>query len=193
MPKVEVFDKALVLEQATHVFHDKGYHATSMQDLVDATGLNRSSIYNSFDNKLNLFMACLKAYQTAYGNKVSNELEKATDSLEAIERLFKFYLKEIVRDTEDKGCLLVNATSEMANQEPCVTHFLNSNKEGFMTMLEELVQNGQQEGCINLDKSPKEYALYLFSSIQGLRTTAILIANKKDLQSIINITLRTII
>ena len=48
MPKLETFDKVQVIDKAMYLFHAKGYHLTSMQDLVDATGLNRSSIYNSF-------------------------------------------------------------------------------------------------------------------------------------------------
>ena len=66
MPKVETFNRDLVITQATEVFHDKGYNAASMQDLVDATGLNRSSIYNSFVSKLNLYIDCLEAYQYKY-------------------------------------------------------------------------------------------------------------------------------
>lgn len=193
MPKVEVFDKELVLEQAARVFHDKGYNATSMQDLVDATGLNRSSIYNSFESKLNLFMACLKSYQSKYGDKITKELQQAENALNAIERLFGFYLNEIVNDGEDKGCLLVNATSEMANQEACVTGFLVNNREWFVGLLEGLVEKGQQEGSINKDRSPEAYALYLFSSLQGFRTTGILLSNKSDLQNIIDITLQIII
>ncbi|GAA3607925.1 TetR/AcrR family transcriptional regulator [Flavivirga amylovorans] len=193
MPKVETFDKELVLKKATKVFHDKGYNATSMQDLVDATTLNRSSIYNSFGNKLDLFLECLKSYQDTYLIKISKTLNKADNSLHAIELLFDFYLKEIIEDKDDKGCLITNCTSEMANQEASIINFLSSNQNSFIGFLEDLVSKGQEESMINLNRTPNEYALYLFSSIQGFRTAGILISNKKALQTIAKIIIQTLI
>lgn len=193
MPKVETFDKELVLKKATDVFHEKGFNATSMQDLVDATALNRSSIYNSFGNKLDLFLECLKSYQGIYTIKISETLHKADNSFNAIELLFEFYLNEIVKDGDDKGCLITNCTSEMANQEQSIINFLSSNQRSFMALLEELVAKGQEESTINLKRTSKEYALYLFSSIQGFRTTGILISNKNDLQMISKTIIQTLI
>ena len=63
MPRVEIFNRDEVLEKAVRLFHNKGYNATSMQDLVDATGLNRSSIYNSFGSKKELYQQSLRAYK----------------------------------------------------------------------------------------------------------------------------------
>lgn len=193
MPKVETFNKEFVLKKATDVFHKKGFNATSMQDLVDATALNRSSIYNSFGSKLDLFIACLKSYQGLYGIKMSETLDKADNSLHAIELLFEFYLNEIIEDKEDKGCLITNCTSEMANQEKSIINFLSSNQRSFMGLLEKLVSNGQKESVINLNRTAHEYALYLFSSIQGFRTTGILISNKTDLQTIVKTIIQTLI
>ena len=63
MPRVEIFNREQVLDKMIAVFHNKGYNATSMQDLVDTSQLNRSSLNNSFGNKLAIFLECLKAYQ----------------------------------------------------------------------------------------------------------------------------------
>ncbi len=193
MPKVETFNKAIVLKQAMDVFHDKGYGNTSMQDLVDATHLNRSSIYNSFESKLNLFMECLKAYQERYSRETSKALLKATDPLHAIELIFDLYLNEIVKDKQDKGCMITNCTSEMANHEPVITQFLNSNQQRTIDLLQDLVTKGQDERLINHKKTAHEYALYLYSSLQGFRMTGILITDKAQLQSIAKTILQTLI
>ena len=66
MPRVEIFNREQVVDQMIRVFHNNGYNGTSMQDLVDATDLNRSSLYNSFGNKLNLYLECLNLYQEKY-------------------------------------------------------------------------------------------------------------------------------
>ena len=190
MPKEVIFNKDLVLEQASNVFHLKGYNATSMQDLVDATGLNRSSIYNSFGNKLNLFLECLKIYQNKYQQKTASTLLKAKNPLEAIRSIFNLYLLEMVGDKDRKGCLIANCKSEMANQDDTISDFLNRNQDQTLQLLEGLVLEGQNEGLINTNQTAKSYSLYLFSSIQGFRMTGILISNKQQLQSIIDNTLQ---
>jgi len=190
MPKVEVFNKEQVLEQASNVFHLKGYNATSMQDLVDATGLNRSSIYNSFSNKLNLYIECLKVYQNKYYKKTTSALLKAKNPLDAIRALFNMYLADTIEDKERKGCLITNCKSEMANQDSTINSFLNTNQDQTLQLLDGLVLEGQNNGIINTNKSSTDYSLYLFSSIQGFRMTGILVNNKQSLQGLIDTTLQ---
>ena len=63
MPRTEDFNREEVLGKAKGHLWLKGFNGTSMQDLVDVTGLNRSSIYNSFGSKMELYLQSLKKYQ----------------------------------------------------------------------------------------------------------------------------------
>ncbi|OUR91969.1 hypothetical protein A9Q87_09210 [Flavobacteriales bacterium 34_180_T64] len=194
MPKVETFNRDLVLDYATAVFHDKGYNATSMQDLVDATGLNRSSIYNSFISKLELYLECLKAYESNFNRAASNVLLKASNPFQAIEFIFDLYIEIISREQHyDKGCMIGNCKAEMANQEQSITAFLEGNQKRMLQLFEDLVHNAQSEQRINTRQTPKDYALYLFSSLQGFRMTGILITDKAKLKTIANTILQTLI
>jgi len=192
MPKTEVFDKELVINQAIAVFHEKGYNATSMQDLVDATGLNRSSIYNSFGNKLSLYLLCLKSYQEKYKVATEKLLLKIECPLQSIESIFELYLNDILTDKQHKGCLITNCKSEMANQDTTIQHFLKDNQLNTLALFEDLIDQGQKLKMINTNKSVSEYALYLFSSIQGFRMTGILINDKSQLKSLIKTTLQNL-
>ena len=193
MPKVETFNRDIVLKQATEVFHDNGFNATSMQDLVDATGLNRSSIYNSFENKLNLYLECLKSYEEKYNRETSKKLLESSNGLEAIQLIFELYLNEMTKLNDERGCLIVNCKSEMANREDTITNFLNANQHKTLGLLEDLVSKGQNDKSINNNKNPNEYALYLYASLQGFRMTGILISDKGQLQSIVSTVLQTLI
>jgi len=192
MPKTETFNRALVLDQATSVFHDKGYNATSMQNLVDATGLNRSSIYNSFVSKLDLYLECLKIYEAEFNRETKKTLLKATDSLDAIKLIFDLYVTLISANTYDKGCLIGNCKAEMANHEQSITLFLENNQNHMLEFLEDLIIKGQEDGILNTNQTPKGYALYLFSSLQGFRMTGILITDRTQLQSIVKSILQSI-
>ena len=74
------FDRNTVIQKAQEVFWTKGYNGTSMQDLVDATQLNRSSIYNSFGSKHDLFQETLKDY--------AKDFDKVMKAIKA--QLFKY-------------------------------------------------------------------------------------------------------
>ncbi len=192
MPKVETFNKEVVLNKATHVFHNKGYNATSMQDLVDATGLNRSSIYNSFGCKQNLFLECLKVYQDESKTALSSIIMQSNCSLSAIEDIFNLYYNDISNDKERKGCLISNCTAELANQEPSIKTFLNANQDNMVALLEDLITKAQTKKTINTNKTAKEYALYLFTTLQGFRLTGILLNDKTQLRSIVDTTLQNL-
>ncbi len=192
MPKTESFNRNQVLQKATAVFHKKGYNGTSMQDLVDATSLNRSSIYNSFGSKLGMFMEVLSFYQSSGKDQMGKELMHAHNSSDTITSIFEMYLNDILTDTDKKGCLMVNCKSEMVNQEPVIKSFLEQNQEQTLAMLEDVVHNGQMEKVFNQNQTANEYALYLYSSIQGLRMTGILNNNEEELRNIINTVLKAI-
>jgi len=186
MPKVETFNRAQVLQNATDVFHKKGYNGTSMQDLVDTTGLNRSSIYNSFGSKLGIFIEVLGYYQFIGKGKMNKEIVNSHNASDTINGIFNMYLNEILSDKEKKGCLIVNCKSEMSNQEPLIKSFMEQNQTQVLAMLEDVVHKGQMERVFNENQTANQYALYLYSSIQGLRMTGILNTNKEDLKNLID-------
>ena len=184
MPKVETFNREVVLGKVIQLFHEKGFNATSMQDLVDVTGLNRSSIYNSFGNKMELYQESLKVYRSQANKMVQKILIHSTNAKDSIRRIF--YTNP---EQKNNGCFLSNCTAEMANQDIEIKNFLQNNLDRMQELFEELVSKGQAEGTVNTLKSPKEYALYLFTSLQGLRITGILLKEQNDYESIVNTTL----
>jgi len=75
MTGVKQFDRNQVLDRAIWVFWQSGYQATSIQDLVDATGVNRGSLYATFGDKCGLFIAVLDYYAEQIARPTMNELD----------------------------------------------------------------------------------------------------------------------
>ncbi len=186
MPKVETFNRDQVILNAINVFHDKGFNATSMQDLVDATGLNRSSIYNSFGSKLDLFLECLNVYQYKYQQDTSEVLLHSNTGYDAIQNIFLMYLEDIIKDKDSKGCMITNSKSEMANHCDRITGFLKVNQKQTLDLLAQLINKGQNDGSINTNQTSENYALYLFSALQGIRMTSILENDEDKLEALVN-------
>ena len=172
MPKSVTFDRNKVVEDVMELFWKKGYNGTSMQDLVDVTGLNRSSFYNSFGDKFSLFEESLKYYQNQQDDFLNDFFEQAQSPKEAIISLFKGISKD-VSEGNQKGCLITSCTSEMS-YNPKVKDFLVDNKERVVKSFSSLIEKAQEAGQIVADKNPNTLALYLFSSLQGLRLTSMI-------------------
>ena len=192
MPRSEDFNRNEVLEQAKNIFWKKGYNGTSMQDLVDATGLNRSSIYNSFGNKKDLYEQTLKKYQDDSRSLFDKVKEKNRNALESIGLVFLYVLDEILLDKESKGCMLINCYTEMGNQDNDLKNLLDANQEKLHGIFESLVIKGQEDGSVHNNESSDLLAHYLVSTFQGFRITGLRIQNPKVLKSIIQNTLKTI-
>ncbi|WP_299530277.1 TetR/AcrR family transcriptional regulator [Ulvibacterium sp.] len=192
MPRITEFNEEKVLQNAMYVFWEKGYNGTSMQDLVDATGLNRSSIYNSFGSKSELYRITLSRYQRETGGIFQKALIKAKTPLEAIRLVFEGFLPEIVGDDKGKGCFVMNCKAEMGNQDRDIKEWLLDTQEQTLSTFQNLIREGQEQGIINKKQDCRSYAYFVFNAFQGFRMTGILIKDKKVLQQIIDNTLTVI-
>ncbi len=186
MARTAAFERNSTLQQAMDVFWKKGFNGTSMQDLVDATGLNRSSIYNTFGSKLELYQETLEHYQKESRGVFQKALVKAKDPLEAIRFIFEGFLPEIMDDSDGKGCFGMNCKSEMGNQDDGVKQWLLTSQDGLLQLFKNLIIDGQQQGVINTHKDAEAYTYHVFNSFQGFRMTGMLIRDRKALKSIID-------
>lgn len=182
MPKNILFDRSEVVEKVTDLFWAKGYNGTSMQDLVDATGLNRSSFYNTFGSKFQIFEESLRSYQSSQNQFLREKFSEAKSPKEAIISLFHG-INDDIKAGNHKGCMITACTSELAGEEPKVRDFLVENKDRVVASFEALIEGAQQLNEIDQSKDPKILALYLFSSLQGLRVTSMI---EPDLEGVID-------
>jgi TetR/AcrR family transcriptional repressor of nem operon len=187
MPRVETFDRDQVLQNAMQVFWKNGYNATSMQQLVNATGLNRSSLYNSFGDKMDLYRASLKAYTSNTQEQLQQATSKAKNPLQAIRSVFENFLPEIVN--ENKGCMGMSCKSEMS-ADVGIKSFLENNQEQTLLMFERLVTSGQETGNINKNQTARDYAWHIYNSFQGYRMTGVLVKDEQVLRTIIDNSLK---
>ena len=111
MAGVKQFERGVVLDRAMALFWQQGYEATSIQDLVEATGINRGSIYGTFGDKQGLFLAVLDRYAEKIAQPLISQLSDP-DPRRAIESM----LDSIIRRTSDpklpRGCLNTNTALE---------------------------------------------------------------------------------
>lgn len=189
MPRTEVFDREQAITNGMNLFWKKGFNGTSMQEIVDATGLGRSSLYNSFGSKMEFFKLTLDHYQEMNAREYRKLLSKEKNPVEKIRTIFEQNIDHASSDTERKGCFMVNTTTELANCNQDLHAWLTKKQEAITLIFEEIIAEGQRNNIINKMDSPKNYSLYLYSSLKGIRVSAITITDKKVLASILEKTL----
>jgi len=113
MPRSKTFDKQIVLNSAMQLFWKKGFHATSMQDLVDHLGVNRASLYSTYGDKEQLFTKALLNYKEQSRRGMSCYFENQPSIKAGFKTLFTDAVKDSVADKDRKGCFAVNTTAEL--------------------------------------------------------------------------------
>ena len=191
MPKSVLFDRDEVIRNVTDLFWEKGYNGTSMQDLVDATGLNRSSIYNTFGDKFQLFTESLKFYKNFQNDLINKARSNSKSPKAAIELLFNGVWEEM-SSIPEKGCYLSNCATELSNTDPRIFNFLSKNKEAVVKSFTSLIEDSQKLGEINKNKDAEVLANYLFSSLQGLRVTSMIDRDKEHIKGISQLILQSL-
>ncbi len=108
MPRVKLFDQEQVLQKAIELFWKKGYYATSINDLVQHLGLSRSSLYDTFGDKHELFERAFEHYQKINSESLRQYLDSQDNVREGLRQLFEKAIDTALQDPDHKGCLMVN-------------------------------------------------------------------------------------
>ena len=167
MPREREFDASKALDRAVALFWRKGFNDTSMDDLVNETGVSRYGIYGTFGNKRTFFQAALARYAQQRTAHLQTELRKPDAGLEAIYSCFAS-LKDMAEGKGGQlGCLICNTATELGPHDANLAHdvrgFLNDLADAFQHALE----NAKDRKEINDSIDPKAYAFYLTGLIQG--------------------------
>jgi TetR/AcrR family transcriptional repressor of nem operon len=185
MGKPKAFNEQQAVEKALQLFWCKGYEATSMQNIVDTLGLNRSSIYHTFVDKRTLFLQSLNQYQKQQASALIDFLDQAPPTVSSLQALFLSVVDESVTDTDRKGCFMVNTTLEMANRDNEVQRIVVSNNQLVENALSRFLDRMQQHGTLATHKSTRQLAAFLMSSIAGLRVSAVANPERSNLMAIV--------
>lgn len=172
MPWEKSFDVDEIVDKATVVFWAKGYEATSMADLLKATGINKGSLYNAFGSKKGLFMKSLLKYHREQHKATLAKLTAMDDPKGAIAAFFDALIEQSVTDEELKGCLLINTALDLPNQDDDVSDAVRTGMKEAEAFFHSQIIIGQSRGVIPDNLDPDSVAKGLLTLVAGLRVLA---------------------
>ncbi|MCL3992607.1 TetR/AcrR family transcriptional regulator [Streptomyces lavenduligriseus] len=176
MARPRTFDEEQALDAAMRTFWRKGYEATSTEDLCAATGLGRSSIYNTFKSKHALFQRALDRYMTTMNAGQLAVLEDP--ALSGADRIRALFARVLDGDAENRptgrslGCLGVNTIIELAGRDAVAAGMLERDTAHRLDALRAVVEAGRRDGSITSSRDAGDLARFLNATIAGLRVSA---------------------
>ena len=181
MPKVKQFDEQVVLKKAMELFWKKGYHATSMQDLVTFLGISRSSIYDTYGGKKSLFRKSFQYYRTSNITGVKHFLNSQTSVKKGFERLFLMAINETLCDKDSKGCFVVNTITELLPGDDDLNEILGQNKSTLEKLYYDFLKKGVESGEIPKGKDLKSIASLFVTFSHGIQVVSKIKSNETQL------------
>jgi TetR/AcrR family transcriptional regulator, transcriptional repressor for nem operon len=188
MARTKVFDPAAALEAALRVFWEQGYEATSTDDLLRAMGIGRQSMYDTFGDKKQLYLAVLAHYTDGGGAGLRARLAAGPSPLGALAA----FLKEIAgvdAAQRARGCLSVNAVAEFGQADPDVLALIERSRVLTETIFAEVLERARVAGEVAPGIDAAAAAHFVHTAIRGMRISAKAGASAAQLAATVDFTL----
>ena len=169
MTRPKEYHREEVLDLATKLFWLKGFEGTSMNEMVEQTGLNKHSMYNEFGDKEGLFLASLDYYVSESTKDLGDILTKKPLGLSNIKAFFDNRV-EYAASRTCKGCLLLSSAIEKELLSDKINDRLQKMLTAFEGLLYDCLKAAQGKREISKQKDCKALASYLFCFLAGLMT-----------------------
>ena len=166
------FEYDKVLNNAMGQFWKEGYEASSVQKLLDVTGINRGTLYNSFGDKDTFFKSCVEKYNGQL--KANMDATLGDDKLAAAKAIDAYFDSLIKAPNKQRalGCLLVNSVCESINWDKDIQKLvrasLNNIRKALLVRTKQLEKSRKLARGLKADKAADQ----LMSLYFGLQVNA---------------------
>lgn len=164
MARPREFDETRVLNAVRDQFWGAGYAATSLDDLTQASGLGKGSLYAAFGDKHQLFLRALHRYTESNHEQLRTTLTETPRAVDALRML----LEPLSEGGAQHGCLLANSTCELGNADPEVLTYAHNAYETSTALIRDCVARAQHEGDLPAESDPLALARALLAAQQGI-------------------------
>lgn len=182
MPRARTIADEIVLDRAIAVFWRRGYAATALRDLAEATGLGAAALYHRFTDKDGLFVAALRRYADRGLTERLGRLAATTSPLRAIRVFLDELIDLSVADPDRRGCLLVNTALDGAEMSPEARQLVRERLGEVEAFFRAQLQHARDSGLIDPAVEPAAMAEALLATVLAIRVLARLDPDRRRLQ-----------
>lgn len=187
------FNIASVSEAAAQIFWTQGYHSTSLDDLCEATGLLRGSLYGAFGDKRGVLLAALDQYADGSLARLSERLNSGLPPQEALRNALIHHARIASALSVQRGCLITNTALELLPNDLEVALRIESIMRRISTLLAAAVIRGQVAGVFSSTLNEKAVGDFLLCLTQGLRVLGKVLDDEERLMATVDIAMRALV
>jgi TetR/AcrR family transcriptional repressor of nem operon len=167
MARPRQFNEQEVLLQIMKLFWKQGYEATSMSDIMRETGLSKSSLYDAFGNKRELFLASFEIYRQMRIRTLEGYLTSQSDARSSLVYFFEMILSHALAQERPFGCMSCNEAVELAPHDDEVQKLVERDFQGIEDALTEAIKRGMSDGSIPRGKDARMLARHMTVTHHG--------------------------
>lgn len=164
--KEEITDR--ILKIGVSLIAKKGYHAVGLNEILQTANIPKGSFYYYFKNKEDFGLQVIEKFSA--DGLVGLDIALGDSSKNCKERIIQFFqdVNKLYTDKDFKeGCLLGNSSIELADKSDTFATVVNKELKKFEDRFETVVKEGQEEGSIKSDKTPKDVADFIVTNWHG--------------------------
>ena len=159
--------KQYIISESAILFNQKGFDGTSMDDIIERTGLSKGAIYGHFKNKEAISVA---AFEHAV-NKVNEEVRARTRVIENVIDKLKtvvyFYKERILNPPVEGGCPIQNTSVDADDNHPVLRDKVKTAMNNWIDRMVYVLQKGMKRGEIRMDVDAREFATQFIATLEG--------------------------
>lgn len=174
------------------MFWRDGFEGASVQELAEAAGVSKPSLYAAYGNKEALYLAALKRYADAHTADRVARLEAEPDGREAMRQFMRTTVVTYTDRSHPSGCLVVTGTttSDSAAVPEAVRNALCGSMRASATVIELRLARAQRDGQLSASADPAALAAYFNTVMAGLSVQAKAGADREALLSVVDEAMR---
>ncbi len=184
MARPREFDVDTALERALDVLWSKGYEATSLDDLCEATDLSRSSLYATFGSKQKLLLRSVERYVERRTPNIAAILARPLPIRDAFAALLEEFIDQIVAGPGRRGCFLGNCAAELPRSDRVALAQVRQGLKCTQAIFRDALARAKTRGELPADADVDALAGFLTAAIQGLRLVGKVNPNRAALKDI---------
>ncbi|GLW04894.1 TetR family transcriptional regulator [Microtetraspora sp. NBRC 13810] len=176
------FDREAALAQATLLFWERGYEATSVADLTRVMGIGPPSLYAAFGDKRALFEEVVDSYGHAFGAFAARALEQEPTTRAGVARMLREAAEEYTRPGRPRGCLVISAATNCTSEE--VEGALRERRNATVRDIQRRIEHDISTGELPEGTDARVLAVYVGAVVQGLSQQARDGATRAELEAV---------
>jgi TetR/AcrR family transcriptional regulator, transcriptional repressor for nem operon len=153
-----------IIQQAAPLFNQRGYEGCSLQDIMDATGLEKGGIYRHFESKEEL---AAEAFDFAWAFASTKRRQSLNDIPNHVDRLKQYVANFVERSGFPGGCPLLNTAVDSDNGNPILRDRVRKALRSWKSLLENILNDGIAAGTVRPNIDPCKVTSILIAGLEG--------------------------